>query len=247
MNQTDLTPIRLCALADLLLVCNDALRLPHRAAPRLVETSAAFPELLAAAGAAADSPLATAFQRLVARSAETNFDSWSAEYHRLFEGAMLCPLNQTAYVRRDKGAVIGDLCGFYHAFGFAPAANIGEKPDYLLTEIEFLALLLVMLSQAQGESRDITRQAITALAQDHLCDWLAAAWERLALVTSLPYYVSVAEVLCLTWEHVSLTLGLPPTQPAIEPEVQPEEPYECGMSPSAPAELQIRATPLLPS
>ncbi|MCC7407166.1 MAG: molecular chaperone TorD family protein [Phycisphaeraceae bacterium] len=242
-------PVRLCALADLLLLGCDTLRPPELATRSLRDIDAALEGLLAAAGAESGSSLAAAMHEVARQALLTDLDAWRDEHYRLFEGAMLCPLNQTAYVRRDKGAILGDLCGFYSAFGFAASRNTGEKPDHLLTELEFLAILLVMLARATGESRLITRKAIGSLAEDHLCDWIAGAWERLALVTSLPYYAAVADLFREIWTHLAGQLDLPPAQ-ATAPDLaasEPEDPYECGMAPpGGSVQMQVHGEPIDP-
>ncbi|MCC7205320.1 MAG: molecular chaperone TorD family protein [Phycisphaeraceae bacterium] len=240
-------PVRLCALADMLLLTRDMFRPSEQAVASLRGVEESLDDLLAAAGARSDSPLAHALRRVTDTSRTTDLDAWRDEYHRLFEGATLCPLNQTAYVRRDKGAILGDLCGFYRAFGFAPSNADGEKPDHLRTELEFMAVLLVMLVQARGESGPITRHAIKSLGGDHLGEWIAGVWQRLALVTLLPYHAAVADALREIWTHLANELDLPPVQMASPDDVdpEPENPYECGMVPSAESvSVRVRGEPI---
>lgn len=235
-------PIQLCAQADLLLLCCDMLRHPAVAGPRLREAADSLGELLTAAGAEG-----VALADVFSEARRTDPAAWLEEYHRLFDGAMLCPLNESTYIRRDKGAIIADLRGFYTAFGFSPSPDTGEKPDHLLAQLEYLAMLLVMSAKGDTESRSIALDAIGKLAADHLCDWIAIAWERLALVTSLAYYVSVAEALRGVWMLLSSQLGFPPVAPAALPQAEPEEPYECGMADAAGAvELRVHGRTVEP-
>ena len=58
----------------------------------------------------------------------TSAESLLREQCRLFEAVGTCPPSETVYVRRDKGAILADLCGFYRAFGFDhdPASGFGN-------------------------------------------------------------------------------------------------------------------------
>lgn len=229
-----LAGVSLLAQADVLLLLADLLR-PPGSFP--LPESQEIIELLDAAFAGADSPpLRDAFIALFACAEKTPPAAWSDEYHRLFEGPIACPINETTYVRRDKGAVIADICGFYRAFGFEPSTTVGEKPDHLRCELEFLAALLVMDAQAVerglDEQADITRQAITRFAADHLADWLASFCARLLHVTALAVYGRLAEALPLVWHHLAAHLPMPELQPGDPESGEHEEieldPMPCG-------------------
>jgi TorA maturation chaperone TorD len=156
------------------------------------------------------------------------------EYHRLFEGAMVCPLNETAYIRRDKGAILGDLAGYYRAFGWATTGHGGEKADHLLTELEFAAMLLSMEARAEVEQRrpeaEVTRDALASFASDHLNDWLAVVCERICASTVLPLYADTAKAIALLWQASVELHGWPviqsPTAMAMPEEA--DWPLECG-------------------
>ena len=99
----------------------------------------------------------------------TPAESLLAEHCRLFEAAGKCPPNETVYVRRDKGAILADLCGFYRAFGFDHDPTSGEKADHVACELEFMALLIVMRVRAtmedEGEKAAICADALAAFTQ----------------------------------------------------------------------------------
>jgi TorA maturation chaperone TorD len=170
--------------------------------------------------------------------------AWQRERTRLFEGPVACPANETAYVRRDKGALIGDLCGFYHAFGFEPVEQSGEKPDHLLCELEFASLLLVMLAQAMrrqdAEATEVTEEALVAFLESHLGEWLGLFCLRLQAATDLPVLRAATEVLGAAWDAMALPLDLPGIEQLCrqgEPTLSNEDdgtPYECDMTPADP-------------
>ena len=206
--------VSLLARADLVLLLADALRPPAEAQRRLLGVqSDDLLSLIAAAGFATSDELLRALRQMLDTARQTPAEGWSDEYHRLFEGAMVCPANETAFIRRDKGAIIGDLAGYYRAFGWQPTAHGGEKADHLITELEFLAMLLAMaaaapIDQASGAA-DITASAIHSFVADHLGDWIEAVCERLANLTALELYRDAASSLLLVWRAMAAAHNWP--------------------------------------
>lgn len=76
-----------------------------------------------------------------------------------------------AWVRREKGLLLGGIGGFYRAFGFTIRDVAGETFDHLRCELEFLAALLVMeataLRSGHAEHAEITGRAIVTFAIEH--------------------------------------------------------------------------------
>lgn len=221
------------AQADLLLWLAQCLRMPAlKAAPSTSQVHA----LVSATGLDTERTLEPLLRDLVRQIDSISPTKRAAEHHRLFDGAMVCPPNETAYVRRDKGAILGDLCGFYRAFGFGSREDSGDKPDHLAAELEFLAMLLVMLAQAvrthQHEAAQVTRAALLSFAQDHVDPWLGLFTQRLADTTALPCYVAVAEALKGVWSALVKCRAIPRAGqvPAGEPLTEPEELSACGMT-----------------
>ena len=175
-------------------------------------------------------------------------DERRAEWNRLFEGSVICPINETAYVRRDKGMIIGDICGFYQAFGFEPDATSGEKADHLITELEYIVLLLIMLANAErdgstGESA-ITTDALRAFLADHVGEWIRLFAARLAASSPSELYGGAAAVLELWWDALARRFGLPAFDRLDDTpgdvEFHPEDtPYECDLD-------QRDSTPFVP-
>jgi putative dimethyl sulfoxide reductase chaperone len=228
----------LLARADLLLVLIDLLRSPVAGEwPREpMPSSASLAELVAAADLGPAPELSVTLEDAVAEAQRVSRDALSDEHHRLFEGAMPCPLNETAYVRRDKGAIIGDLAGFYRAFGFAPGMKTGEKADHLLTELEFVVALLVMCAQAEAdEPRDIAIDALGKFVVAHPADWVPAVCERLGQMSVLPLFQQTSAALDRFWERLILVHDFPVTPATATepvPNDEPESPYECGATPT---------------
>jgi nitrate reductase assembly molybdenum cofactor insertion protein NarJ len=224
---------RSLAQADLLLLLARML-----SAPPLEEISARDLDRLARAAAAAPRRLAPALRGTLAVARRTEIGAWRDERTLLFDGALRCPVNETAYIRRDKGQIIADLCGFYRAFGFAPREGCGEKPDHLVTELEFVAIVLVMLARAETAAQRATcRVALRSFMRDHLGDWLPLFRDRLAAVADLPLFVRIADLVPHVWDAVAAAHALPAFATLSAPTAREdglddaslESPYECGM------------------
>jgi len=168
----------------------------------------------------------------------------------LFEGSVPCPVTETAYIRRDKGAILADITGFYHAFGFEPAA-LGEKADHIAVELEFAAMLLVMWEQAvraeNTEAAEVTEAALRSFTTDHIGEWVLAFCDRLRSTSALPLHEASAELLAAGWRAIVMTHGLEALAVEDAP-LRIEDatgPYECGMAEAAqPVELTANRLPL---
>jgi TorA-specific chaperone len=234
--RTHTDPVEALAQADLLLLVARLLRAPSPAAFPPV-AAGDVKELAARSGLAGRHEGTCALQEALAAARATEPDLWSDERSRLFEGSTACPPNETAFVRRDKGAILADVCGFYQAFGFELAPEAGEKADHIVTELEFTAMLLVMLARAHeagdGEAESVTRSALAAFVQDHLDEWAPAFLHRLAQVTTLPLFREVARLMGASLETVIERQGLPRAEPCESAPGLDDSgtPYECGMVP----------------
>lgn len=158
--------------------------------------------------------------------------AWSDEYFRLFDGATACPLNQASYIRRDKGTILGDLSGFYNAFGWQGSTTQGERPDHLLCQLEFVAMLLASASRApNAESYEIVTHALSQYAREHMHDWLPSVCWQMCEQTQLEYFAAVAGWLFVFWQSLTDLHAWPADllpEHHMQPITDPENPYECG-------------------
>lgn len=247
--------VSLAAQADLVLLTAEMLRAPSRLEASGVQhwyelPLADFDELLrvglgnvaenSAAASARPSPhSALADVHRCAQALE--LQAWSDEYWRMFDGATACPLNQASYIRRDKGTILGDLSGFYRAFGFRGGTAHGERPDHLLCQLEFLGMLLALASQASdSDQRDVVMHALSSYAREHMHDWLPSVCWQMCEQAEIEYFAAVAQWLMVLWEALAELHAWPadrlPDQ-HMQPITDPENPYECG----APDLHQIQA------
>ncbi len=193
-------------------------------------------ELIRASGLPDTDGLAEVFNGAADVIAHTDVTRWADEHCRLFEAAVVCPINESGYDRRDKGAILSDICGFYRAFGFTLDDAVGEKADHMIGELQFFSLLLVMIAdatqQGQEEKAQIARDAAAAFAKDHLGAWIFAFCDRMGQSTSLDLYQHAAILLALVYKATCDRHGIPLHDPLaiLEPEPDVGTPYECGMA-----------------
>ena len=233
MSATTTIALETLAQADLLLLAARALRVTS-AQGLVLPDAAEARELAERSGLAARPGGAAALGSLFDAASAADAASWSDERTRLFEGNLLCPPNETAFVRRDRGVILADVCGFYRAFGFELAVEAGEKADHVVTELEFTALLLVLLARARergsAEAEAVTLEALASFVRDHLDEWVPSFCNRLAETTTLPLYRAAAVMLRDALETVIERNGLARAEPVPHPPRAGETgtPYECG-------------------
>lgn len=98
------------------------------------------------------------------------------EYQGLFMGEVLCPPYETSYdASTRKGKELGDIAGFYQAFGLRLSDEEKEMVDHISVEMEFMGHLLLKESKASAqlwkEQEEITRDAERKFFSDHLGRW----------------------------------------------------------------------------
>lgn len=238
-QSTDTPTVQLFVVADILLVAARLLA-PPRSLAGVLPGPADRRALLEAASASSESALAAALEGVLAQLDRTPVDVWASEHTRLFDGPIACPINETAYIRRDKGMIIADICGFYNAFGFDRAERSGEKPDHLRCELEFAAMLVLMLAVAERDPGDpeaaaITRDGLRLFLTDHLGEWIGLFRERLCSTTDLPLYVRWSDLVRSLWDRCADLVGAPTLEMLERGADEDDEPdagtpYECDMA-----------------
>jgi TorA maturation chaperone TorD len=233
--KVDANNIAFMAQADLVVLLVQLMTPPSTHLQNMLVEVPEIDELLQYSGVPDRDTLAQTFQDIRQTGQAVSLDIWAQEYNRLFEGNVLCPINESGFVRRDKGAILADIAGFYKAFGFQLAANTSEKVDHLICELEFVVLLLVMLAKAREqnltEGYSVTYDALAAFCHDHLGEWLELFCQQLTQMTVLPVYQQIAKLIQSAWSGV-LTVNQLPIAEGSLPAVAIEEgtPYECDMA-----------------
>lgn len=236
MTTSNPNPLRAFARADLLLGLSAALGRPSpEAQERLRVLGREAGPLLQQADLRAPG-LLEAVESLGTVAAATPLTEWQHEAARLYEASQACPANETAFVRRDKGAVLGDVVGFYRAFGVEPAPGSGEKPDHVVAELEFMGLLCLMLGQALEQGRpaeaEVCERALASFARDHLGEWLPGFCLALSQASPQPFQQAAAEAVVRAWDALCVAERFEDPRGRPLPTVVPDEgtPYECGLA-----------------
>ncbi len=224
--------LSLLAQADLLQLIIQLFSLPSTETQTMLEKEVTdLQGLLQCSNLPEADRLAEIFQQIRLQVRTLSLETWVEEYHRLFEGGVACSINESGFIRRDKGAILSDIVGFYRAFGFGISQKTGEKADHLIGELEFVVILLIMLAMTpEPETTRITHEALSAFSSDHLGEWLPSFCDCLTQTTVLPIYQQLAQLLRDTWFGIVATNHLPSRER--EMGALPERdgtPYECGM------------------
>jgi len=181
-------------------------------------------------------PLKETFRIFFKCALESNRSDLQDEYSRLFLGSTICPINETAYLPRDKGSVLADIAGFYKAFGVNRSAKIYEKDDHLVCELEFIAILFYLLAQARigqhREQEEITRRALISFSSQHFDDWFPSFCHLLLEKTALDFYRLLTEIMVMVWENLKKKNELPSVSQisVMAPSTEKEDVGDCGVT-----------------
>lgn len=129
---------------------------------------------------------------------------------------------------------LGDLMGFYQAFGLALKQGKHERPDHVSCEFEFLMFLALKeafaLEQNNGEMLAETRKAQKLFLRDHLGRFLPTFVTQLNREDPSGFYGTLAE-LCLRFvaaECVRLQVNLGAASLGLRPADDSRVPMACG-------------------
>jgi len=142
----------------------------------------------------------------------------AAAYDELFGHTVRgpCPAYESEY-GEPRGMrfshEIGDLQGFYRAFGLKPSPAAPERSDHVSVECEFLAFLALKeacASELHGaEKADLCRDASTRFLGEHLGRFAPALARRVLRRARDPFYRAAAELLGAAAKRDAKELGVP--------------------------------------
>jgi hypothetical protein len=91
---------------------------------------------------------------------------------------------------------LADIAGFYRAFGFEVS---GERPDHIVPELEFVALLCAKEAYArvcgEEEGAEVCRRGREAFLLEHLTAWLPQLSQRISEQAPRPALSALVEVI----------------------------------------------------
>ena len=153
------------------------------------------------------------------------------ERGRLYSAAQACPPYEAAYVRRDKGALLADIAGFYHAFSLHLDDHVHERPDHVVMELEFLTLAFVMLGNAQkdnnADAQAVCWRAIALFANEHLGEWIESFATVLSAASTDDVHPLIANALGVFWEALrARECWSKPSCPGLGPDLQNKEEHD---------------------
>ncbi len=210
-NRAALTVSERLAWAETLWVLRDLTSAPgSQSEQRLLDVAAQFDELAAAAHLL---PATAAAVVLAARTALAAGDATRTSDLVTWDGAATgLDLCECAYVRRDRGAILGDIAGFYKAFGVAQS-GLDRRPDQLASELEFLGLLLLLAVRAEhegnAEATEITSEAADDFWRDHLGEWCALPAARAQILPAPAWLRATLEATALVCAGLADAMAWP--------------------------------------
>lgn len=125
-----------------------------------------------------------------------------AEYTRLFSSNLHCMQYEADYLGRNAENsvhVIAAIASMYSTFGVRLADTVGERPDHIAVELDFMNFLAAKEAYASDKSQvanaGLCRRAQVYFLSKHLARWGRMFASNLAQVTTEPFYRSICELL----------------------------------------------------
>jgi DMSO reductase family type II enzyme chaperone len=125
-----------------------------------------------------------------------------AEYTRLFALNLHCPQYEADYVSRNSfnwAQVISAVTGMYSNFGVQLASDVGERPDHIAIELDFMNLLAGKEARVRALKQvsriKVCRKAQKLFFSSHLSRWAVLFARRLRQETRLDFYRALADLM----------------------------------------------------
>lgn len=165
-------------------------------------------------------------------------DDLQLEHNRLFLGQVLCSPHETEYERDtfSKASQLADIAGFYNAWGLQTSETRRTMPDFIGTELEFLAMLTRREAYATlrgwANRRKLAQESAQAFMQTHPGRWVNAFAGELREVAAETdagrFYAAVARLLeQFVVMDIAAAGVLPAALNARVPRPEDDEPMAC--------------------
>ena len=166
-----------------------------------------------------------------------------AEHRRVFSNVITldCPPYETLFGNDHvfaQSQVMGDIAGFYRAFGVELSKDIHERLDHLSVEFEFMHFLAYKESYSRchdgADKTQIVLDAQKNFVKNHVGRWVPLFCRMLVRKASSGFYRHVADLMAEWMDFETSFLGVVP-QPYSESDYRPAtfnapegQTYECG-------------------
>ncbi|MBI4401044.1 MAG: molecular chaperone TorD family protein [Nitrospirae bacterium] len=166
-----------------------------------------------------------------------------AEHRRVFSNVITldCPPYETLFGNDHvfgQAHVMGDIAGFYRAFGVELSRDVHERMDHLSVELEFMHFLAYKESYARchdgADKTQIVVDAQKKFVKDHIGRWVPLFSRMLAKKADTGFFKDMADFSSDWVDLDAAYLGVNP-QPYSETEYRPAtfnapegQTYECG-------------------
>ena len=174
---------------------------------------------------------------------DTEFVTMESTYRQLFGLTSVshqCPPCEVEFETNADTAYrsqrLGDVAGFYQAFGLEVLNDVGERLDHITVEAEFLYVLLskeaAAIHERNSENVEVCREARQKFFQEHVGWWLPAFARLLSRAASSHYYRQLAALTAGLSALERVSLELPPFTVPVIPKPSRSEPeascFECA-------------------
>src|SRR5215467_524337 len=166
-----------------------------------------------------------------------------AEHRRVFSNVITldCPPYETLFGNDHvfaQSQVMGDIAGFYRAFGVELSQDIHERLDHLSVEFEFMHFLAYKESYSRchdgADKTQIVLDAQKKFVKNHIGRWVPLFCRMLVKKASTGFYKHIADLMAEWMDFEVAFLGVTP-QPYSETDYRPAtfnspegQTYECG-------------------
>ncbi|MGH7216452.1 MAG: TorD/DmsD family molecular chaperone, partial [Nitrospiraceae bacterium] len=166
-----------------------------------------------------------------------------AEHRRVFSNVITldCPPYETLFGNDHvfaQSQVMGDIAGFYRAFGVELSKDIHERLDHLSVEFEFMHFLAYKESYSRchdgADKTQIVLDAQKKFVKNHIGRWVPLFCRMLVKKAGSGFYKHVADLMAEWMDFEAAFLGVVP-QPYSETDYRPAtfnspegQTYECG-------------------
>ncbi len=148
-----------------------------------------------------------------------------------------CPPYETEYINGkftfQRSQALGDISGFYRAFGLQPSTQHPERPDHIVLELEFMVFLIGFQRQAMEddsadceERAELCRDAQQRFLREHLAWWVPAFSRLMGRENSGGFYAALGTLLAALIAADRSLLGVEATTGSAQPSTL-ERPEEC--------------------